>query len=251
MEGAAQVNGGKIMSWRVLVRCFILLLTLAGCVETAPPPPATPPVPTRAVPAAERRALVAEFAAVVERVGPVAERTCLEAARGRFRCDFVILVDDRPGQPPNAYQTLTRGGRPVIVFTLGLVAEARNEDELAFALGHEMAHHILRHIPRQIESATTGAFVLGTLVAVAGGRPEDVRAAQELGATIGARRYSKAHELEADALGARIALAAGYDPIRGARFFERLPDPGDRFLATHPANSERIATVRRAVRGAR
>lgn len=224
---------------------LLLLFGVSACVETVPPPTVEPP----AAPVASRRVLVAEFSEVVARVGPVAERTCLEAARGRFRCDFVILVDDRPGQPPNAYQTLTRGGRPVIVFTLGLIAEARNRDELAFALGHEMAHHILRHIPRQIESATTGAFVLGTLVAVAGGRPGDIEAAQRLGATIGARRYSKAHELEADALGARIALAAGFDPIRGAAFFERLPDPGDRFLATHPANSERIAVVRRAVRG--
>ena len=53
---------------------------------------------------------------------------------------------------------------------------------------------------------------------------------------------------ELDALGAEIALAAGYDPIRGANFFTRLPDPGYRFMGSHPANAERLAVVRATVK---
>ncbi|MDP5361691.1 MAG: M48 family metalloprotease, partial [Paracoccaceae bacterium] len=68
--------------------------------------------------------------------------------------------------------------------------------------------------------------------------------AQRLGASVGARTYSKEFELEADALGSRIAAAAGFDPLRGAEFFFRIPDPGDRFLGTHPPNAERLRTVR-------
>ncbi|MDZ4136092.1 MAG: M48 family metalloprotease, partial [Paracoccaceae bacterium] len=64
---------------------------------------------------------------------------------------------------------------------------------------------------------------------------------------VGARRYSKGFELEADALGAEIALRAGLDPVRGAQFFARIPDPGDAFLGTHPPNADRMATVRAAV----
>lgn len=41
-----------------------------------------------------------------------------------------------------------------------------------------------------------------------------------------------------------LALA-GYDPLRGAAFFVRIPDPGDQFLGTHPRNAQRIETVRR------
>jgi hypothetical protein len=44
-----------------------------------------------------------------------------------------------------------------------------------------------------------------------------------------------------------IALMAGYDPVLGAAFFSRLPDPGDRFLGTHPPNAERQAEVARVV----
>jgi predicted Zn-dependent protease len=60
--------------------------------------------------------------------------------------------------------------------------------------------------------------------------------------------YSKEFELEADALGAEIALIAGFDPLRGTGFFDRLPDPGDKFLGSHPPNRQRKALVAATVR---
>ncbi|WP_413853023.1 M48 family metalloprotease, partial [Albidovulum sp.] len=148
---------------------------------------------------------------------------------------------------PNAYQTLDSAGRPIIAFTLPLIAEARNADELAFVMGHEAAHHIASHIPRQQQEATTGALILGVLTAATGGDETAIRTAQNLGGTIGARRYAKDYELEADALGTILAWDAGYDPERGAAFFARIPDPGNRFLGTHPPNAARIDTVRRTL----
>ena len=68
---------------------------------------------------------------------------------------------------------------------------------------------------------------------------------------MGARRYGRQFELEADALGTVIAYRAGYDPVRGAAFFTRLPDPGDQFLGSHPPNADRIALVREVVAGLR
>ncbi len=50
------------------------------------------------------------------------------------------------------------------------------------------------------------------------------------------------------AIGTVIAHRAGFDPVRGAEFFARIPDPGNRFLGTHPPNSARIETVRRVAR---
>jgi len=67
--------------------------------------------------------------------------------------------------------------------------------------------------------------------------------AQEIGAAVGARTYSKDFELEADRLGTIIAARAGYNPVRGAEFFNRVPDPGDQFLGTHPPNAERVRIV--------
>jgi len=191
---------------------------------------------------------LADFRAVVQRVEPVAERACREI-RPRANCDFRIFIDDREGLPPNAYQTLDKNGRPLIGFTPALFREMRNRDELAFALSHEAAHHIEGHIPQLQNSATAGA-ILGSLIgSLAGLDAAGVETAQNIGGTIGARRYSKDFELEADSLGARIAQRSGYDPLRGVLYFARAADPGDRFLGTHPPNADRINVVRRAVGG--
>ena len=222
-----------------------LMLALGGCVATYPAPPALPPATVQ--PAEPGRAAAETFISVVQRVEPVAESYC--RARGVARtCDFRIVVDDRPGQPPNAFQTLDRAGRPVIGFTLALIADARNPDELAFVLGHEAAHHIAGHIPKRQDQALSGALLAGVLAQASGLSPEEVRAAQNMGAEVAARSYSKEFELEADQLGAEIALVAGYDPIRGSGFFDRLPDPGDKFLGSHPPNAQRKALVEATVR---
>lgn len=215
---------------------------LAACVS----PPTAPPPPASASPRMDAARAAGNFIAVVAAVEPAAEREC-RARAARLDCDFRILVDDRPDQPPNALQTLDAAGRPVIVFTPALIAEAQNRDELAFILGHEAAHHIAGHIPRTRESALAGALVLGTIAALGGAQADDVRTAQDIGATVGARRFSKEFELEADALGTIIAWRAGYDPARGSEFFARLPDPGNRFLGTHPPNSARRAAVLRTL----
>ena len=193
---------------------------------------------------AERQA-AQTFVAVVDAVEPVAERIC-RSENPTANCDFRIVIDDRPDQPPNAFQTLDDRGRPIIAFTLALIADVRNADELAFVLSHEAAHHVAGHLVRQRQNAEVGAAVFGQLAgAIGGATPEAIRTAQELGAAVGARTYSQDFELEADALGTIIASQSGYDPVRGAEFFFRIPDPGDRFLGTHPPNAARVDVVRR------
>ena len=176
----------------------------------------------------------------------MAESECRSRTRGT-NCDFRIIVEDDPRAPANAAQTYDRAGRPVIIFTVALFDEMRNNDELAFALSHEAAHHIEGHIQQTNQNAQTGAL-LGVLVgSIAGLDSQAVAQARDIGGTIGARRYSKGFELEADALGAIIAERAGYDAIRGVQYFARAADPGDRFLGTHPPNPDRIAVVRQTV----
>lgn len=203
----------------------------------------------RASPEVSAQASVANtFEDVVRIVEPVAEREC-KARTSRVNCDFLIVVDDRPDQPPNAFQTVDRSGRPIVAFTLSLIEDARNRDELAFVLGHEAAHHIAGHIGRQQQNAVAGAVIAGSLAVLLGGGAEAVEVAQQRGAQVGARTYSKNFELEADALGTVIAARSGFDPVRGAEFFTRIPDPGNRFLGTHPPNAQRIETVKRVAAG--
>lgn len=224
----------------------VFALGLAGCVTTTSAPTTTPAiVTTPAPPLVSQNRAARNFLAVVKRMEPIAEREC--RARTSRNCDFNIVVDSRKGQPSNAYQTLDKSGRPVIAFTSALIADARNQNELAFILGHEVSHHIRGHIPKSQQRAMTGAVIGGLLAAALGVGDVGIQQAQRMGGAVGARSYSKEFELEADRLGAIIAVKSGYDPIVGAAFFTRIPDPGDRFLGSHPPNSQRIATVRQAV----
>lgn len=202
--------------------------------------------PVDSGPPVDATTAMANFSTVVARVEPLAEQVCRER-NGGANCDLNITIDTRPGEPANAYQTRDQAGRPVIVFTTALLADTRNMDEIAFILGHESAHHILDHIPRQETSTALGGLAGGLIATVLGSDESTVRTAQDIGATLGARSYSKDHELEADRLGTEIALRAGFDPLRGAAFFTRIPDPGDKFLGTHPGNAQRIATVQATV----
>ncbi|WP_292289512.1 M48 family metallopeptidase [Marivita sp.] len=189
-----------------------------------------------------------QFVDVAQTVEPVAERECRRLAPGA-NCDFQIVVDDRMGQPPNAFQTVDRTGRPILAFNLALIASVDNADELAFVMGHEAAHHVLGHLARTQQNAYVGATILSGLVALGGADATVVQSAEQIGASLGARTYSKEFELEADRLGTVITARSGYNPVRGAQFFNRIPDPGNRFLGTHPPNAARMEIVRRTAEG--
>ncbi|UZD89826.1 M48 family metalloprotease [Cognatishimia activa] len=218
---------------------------LAGCVETTGSAPVATSTSAPATLSANDPA-VTRFNRVVARMEGVAEQACRDRVRSGVDCDFKIVLDTDPRQPSNAYQSLDRNNRPVLTFTTALLKEMQNDHELAFVLGHEAAHHIAGHLGEMRQTATLGAVVGGGLAVLLGGGQSAVDLGTNLGGTVGARAYSKEHELEADALGARITHNAGYDPVLGAAFFDRIPDPGDRFLGSHPPNAERKATVRRA-----
>lgn len=225
---------------------FLTAVALGACTVESTEAPTTQPAPQPAVakqapPKLSSRTAVANFRAVVRQVEPVAERECRNRAPD-LNCDFKIVVDERTNIPPNAFQTLDRNGRPILGFTIALIADARNRDEIAFVMGHEAAHHISRHLAKQQQTAIGGA-ILGGIIAASVGL--DVDTGQRVGGTVGARAYSKDNELEADALGTIIAKKARFDPVRGAAFFNRIPDPGDRFLGTHPPNAARIEVVRK------
>jgi len=186
-------------------------------------------------------ATAVDFEQVVNAVRPVAIAECRNRARAGTNCDFRVVLDSNRRAAPNAYQSLDDEGRPVLTFTATLIPMMRNADELAFIISHEAAHHISGHLIRQEENAEKGATAFAGLATLTGG---DVAEAEKLGAAVGARNYSKEFELEADELGTIIAFKAGFNPLTGAQFFTRIPDPGDQFLSTHPPNTARLDMVR-------
>ena len=235
------------MRW-LIVAAFAALAACDVAPVTQAPVPSQPRAeqPRMSEQEARSRAGIAarQFVAVVETVEPVAERECRRLAPGA-NCDFQIVVDDRMGLPPNAFQTVDRNGRPILAFNLALIASVENADELAFVMGHEAAHHVLGHLGRTQQNAAVGATILSGLVALGGADAAVVQSAEQIGASLGARTYSKEFELEADRLGTIITARAGYNPVRGAQFFNKIPDPGNRFLGSHPPNAARMDIVRR------
>lgn len=257
---------------RFIASCLLGAVFLSACtpvVETSTPQSSTPQVSTppqsssapqtREAPVETRvsapvrttrqspREAARNFISVLSRMEPAVERECLARRTRSINCDFQFVVDDRLDLEPNAFQTEDSMGRPVIGFTVSLIAAANNADELAFVVGHEASHHVLNHLDRKSGSAAAGAVILGGLAAAAGADQRTISTIQQVGASVGSRVYSREWELEADYLGAVVTLNAGYDPVNGAEFFRRMPDPGDRILGSHPSRAARMAQVQRAV----
>ncbi|MEM9009713.1 MAG: M48 family metalloprotease [Pseudomonadota bacterium] len=168
---------------------------------------------------------------------------------------------------PEVNAFATPGG--YIYVTRGLLALANNEAELAGVLGHEIGHvtadHSFARRRRQGRAnlGAIGAAVLGA--AVGGDAGVMIQRAGVLGAQANVAAFSRENEFEADMLGVEYIARAGYDPFAQAELLSSLGaqsalnsrlqgreyNPNQvSFLATHPANADRvreaIAAARRA-----
>ncbi|MFV2003447.1 MAG: M48 family metalloprotease [Paracoccaceae bacterium] len=186
------------------------------------------------------------YLSVVAQIRPVAGRICRERAPAAD-CSIQIVLDARPGQAANAFQTTDQQGRALIVVNRALISKARNADELALVLGHEAAHQILGHNEQARENAFAGGMLGGVLAALSGGDAAQIERARARGKTDGVLRFAALYELEADRLGALIAFRAGFDPVRGAALYRRMPDPGPAARASHPPSKARLDAVRDTV----
>jgi predicted Zn-dependent protease len=118
-----------------------------------------------------------------------------------------------------------------------------DQDELAFILGHEMAHIVQGHVMDRLLANSMIRATLGRLTPVGGllGQP-----IVGLAATLLNQGYSQDNELEADRIGIQLARQAGFDPTAAIRLFARLRSlGGDRsplggYLSAHPSPEMRI-----------
>lgn len=209
---------------------------------------------------ASPRAGEERFNRVARRVQPVAEQLCRQELASKKQVDCNVALElDRTMTERNAYFTYAKPGHksPVIRFTVPMLQDVESDDEVAFILGHEYGHLIGQHIAKQQQQAMAGALILGAITAYGNAQaagagqsydPNAVGRSVELGAALGERAYSQTYELESDMLGTRIAAAAGYDPVKGARFFARSESARSgsgrlSFWGTHPPDSKRLAVV--------
>jgi len=152
------------------------------------------------------------------------------------------------GGPVNAF-TLPGG---ILVFYSDLIDRARNGNEVAGVLAHEIGHvvhyHAIQGLARQfgidqLLKAMTGGFSeLGTV--------------GQGGTLLLALRNGRAFERDADATGVELLEKLGLRADGVASFFERMLEnqPGDMaatigIWSSHPPTRERIAATRRPATG--
>lgn len=110
-----------------------------------------------------------------------------------------------------------------IYVTRQLMGLMDDESELAFVLGHETGHIAANHA-QQRKAAATRNSILGVIGAIIG----NVAGVGSLGnlaqqyAQVATLGFSRNQEYQADTLGTRYVIAAGYDPIGGAKILASL-----------------------------
>ncbi|MCL4501050.1 MAG: M48 family metalloprotease [Deltaproteobacteria bacterium] len=172
--------------------------------------------------------------------------------------EYAILVDTK-SRDINAFAAVGK-----IIVTQRYVNFCLNDDELALAIGHELAHQALGHLVRGAAHRELGKFFGSALTAFStlslshlmdwrhSTVSPDVR--QVAGDAV-ASAFSQDDEREADIYGAWYAFQAGYDLEKGAAVWERLaavkshdPFAGNYFLDSHPPPLERLTRLRKIAR---
>lgn len=146
------------------------------------------------------------------------------------------------------------GGK--VFVSRALTERMTNEAQLAAVIGHEMGHVTARHVNDRITRQRVVSGVLTAGVAVLGQVSDSgsmAGAAKQILGTGGQGyllKFSRDQEHEADALGMRYMVRAGYDPMGAVQVQEILKaaSKGSRnleIMSTHPLPESRITRLKR------
>ncbi len=149
-------------------------------------------------------------------------------------------------------------GRKIGVHT-GLLQVAKNQDQLATVIGHEVGHVIARHSAERVSDQIAmegGAQVAGALLGAAGDPASPLNGVAMAALGIGAQgvvlKFSRTHESEADLIGLDRMAAAGFDPRASVPLWQNMEaaSKGARppeFLSTHPSPATRIRDLEKRI----
>lgn len=225
----------------------IAFLLVAACSAQHPGGSATPAPTMQSGVAGLPSRSEADFNRVASRVDASAEEFCHELRAGApsGSCAFRFVVSGDGSEPPNAFQSLASDGSPLITMTASLLAQARDDNEIATVLSHEAAHHVGGHIARMDANAPSHAFFPKFQAAILGASGVEP-VIGDYGAGSGARARGRALELEADWIGTFIAERSGYDTAKGAGIYARSGAKTGRstlVTSSHPSLSRRLEVV--------
>jgi predicted Zn-dependent protease len=182
---------------------------------------------------------VSRDAGLNERVQTVGRR--IAKVSGQPDWDWQFTLFDNP--EPNAFAL--PGGK--VGVNTGLFKVAKNDDQLAAVMGHEIGHAIARHGAERMSQGIL-AQLGGVAVGAATGSPAYVDAYSQL-ATLGViLPYSRTQESEADEIGLMLMAEAGYDPREAIKLWQNFEALGGQrppeFLSTHPSEGTRIERLK-------
>jgi predicted Zn-dependent protease len=201
-------------------------------------------------PAVQRVRKVGQRLAKAAEIEPLQREINLRLKGYRFEWDFNVLRD----RQVNAFAL--PGGK-VGVFT-GLLDVARDDDELATAMSHEIAHALAHHASERLAQRQ----MLGDARQAADGGLDSLDADSRqrlvgllsggtaLGSNLSGLAHSRFQESEADHIGVFLMTFGGYEPEAAVVFWERMSRLRGRggqppeILSTHPSDGRRIAQLR-------
>ena len=198
-----------------------------------------------------RQVVVVEDERTARYVQRLGERVAAAAPGYKFPYRFVVV------RSPEVNAFALPGG--YVFVNAGAVEAARSEGELAGVLAHEIAHVSLRHGTTQASRAYLAKTSLSILNAVTVALQGDVGRLAAVVGGAGANRFflrsNREAEMQADAEGARLLAATGYDPREMGNFFERLYERGatqeeqQQEAGDHPDPESRVEAISRITAG--
>ena len=181
------------------------------------------------------------------RVKTIGERIAKVANRSDFTWEFNLIED-------KALNAFCLPGGKVVVYT-GILTAARNDDQLATVISHEIAHALARHGAERMSSASVqqGIQTLGNVVLAVGAPSYQnvFNQAYGIGSQVGVMLpYGRMQESEADEIGIYLMHKAGYNMQEALKFWENMSEgktDTNEFLSTHPSSSTRIEDIKKVI----
>lgn len=141
-----------------------------------------------------------------------------------------------------------------IAITRGILAELKNEAELAGLIGHELGHVNARHTAARMSKSRLIGTLVGGVSLVAGSTSQGLGdltgALGGLGASLLLARYSREDERQADELGMEYMVKTSYSPEGMVGLMDvlksmsqRQPSAIEAMFSSHPMSTERYDTA--------
>ena len=181
------------------------------------------------------------------RIKNIGARIAKVANRNDFQWEFNLVEDE-------AINAFCLPGGKVVVYT-GILQMAKNDDQLATVISHEIAHALARHGAERMSSSMVqqGLQVVGN-IALGVTAPQYQNLFNQtygVGTQLGVMLpYGRMQESEADEIGIYLMSQAGYNVNEALKFWENMSEgkkEGSDFFSTHPSSTNRISDIQKVI----